>query len=203
MLTGPPSKWANSAHGVCSEAAEFHAPCPGRQRRRRGGQRAGRTVESGRDPALPMAGPGNGAMRLTVRTGHALRLLTYLAANEGRLATTGGIAERFGISRSHLTRVVWELGRAGFVETVRGRGGGLRLARPAREIAVGAVARHMEGAIPLAECFPGGAGRCRIAPACRYRVVLGEAEEAFFAALDRFTVDDLLADSGKPGARPS
>ena len=130
-------------------------------------------------------------MRLADRTGYAFRVLVHLAADDKGLATTGEIAARHDISRSHLTKVVWQLGRAGFVATVRGRGGGLRLARPAREISLGAVARHTEQAIPLAECFPGGAGGCRIAPACRYRVVLGEAEQAFYAALDRFTVHDL------------
>ena len=131
-------------------------------------------------------------MRLTDRTDYAFRVLMHLAANAGRLVTIAEIAERFGVSRSHLNRVAWELGRAGFVETVRGRGGGLRLARPAAEIPAGAVVRHMERSIPLAECFPGGAGRCRIAPACRFRVVLAEAEEAFFAVLDRYTVHDLV-----------
>lgn len=154
-----------------------------------------------RHPVLPMVEPDSDAMRVTDRTDHALRVLMYLAVNEGRLATTPEIAERFGISRSHLARVVWELGRAGFVETVRGKGGGLRLARPARDIAVGAVARHTERAVPLAECFPGGADRCRIASACRYRVVLGEAGEAFFAVLDRFTVDDLVKDNRELRAR--
>lgn len=130
-------------------------------------------------------------MRLTDRTDYAFRVLMYLAVNDKRLATIGEIAARYGISGSHLTKVVWELGRAGFVETVRGRGGGLRLARGADKIPVGAVARHMEQGIPLVECFPGGAGKCRIAPACRYRVVLAEAEAAFFAVLDRYNVHDL------------
>lgn len=131
-------------------------------------------------------------MRLTDRTDYAFRVLMHLAVNGGRLVTVREIAERFGISRNHLTRVVWELGRAGFVETVRGRGGGLGLAHPAEAISIGAVARYMERAIPLAECFPGGAGRCRIAPACQYRGVLAEAEDAFFAVLDRYTLHDLV-----------
>ena len=146
---------------------------------------------------------GGPAMRMTDRTAHAFRVLIYLAANGGPLATTREIAERCGISRSHLTKVVWELGRAGFVETVRGKGGGLRLARPAAAIPLGAVARYMERTIPLAECFPGGAGGCRIASACRYRVVLGEAEAAFFAALDRFSIHDLVEGNRELRARLS
>ena len=135
---------------------------------------------------------GSQAMRMTDRTDYAFRVLMHLAVNAGRLVTIGEIAERYGVSHSHLNRVAWELGRAGFVETVRGRGGGLRLARPAAEISAGAVARYMEGTIPLAECFPGGAGKCRIAPACRYRVVLAEAEAAFFAVLDLYAGHDLV-----------
>ena len=131
-------------------------------------------------------------MKLTDRTDYAFRVLMYLAANGGRLATVGEIAARYGISHSHLTRVVWALGRAGFVETVRGKGGGLRLARPAEAIAVGAVARSMESGIPLAECFPGGAGGCRIETCCALKGVLAEPEAAFFAALDRYTVNDLV-----------
>ena len=126
-------------------------------------------------------------MRLTDRT--AFRVLMHLAANAGRLVT---IAERYGISHSHLNRVAWELGRAGLVETVRDRGGGLRLAHPPAEISAGAMARHMERAIPRAECFPGGTGQCRIAPACRYRVVLADAQAAFFAVLNCCTVRDLV-----------
>lgn len=130
-------------------------------------------------------------MRLSVHTGHALRVLLHLAANGG-MATTPEIAERYGISRSHLTKVVSRLSRAGFVHTVRGRGGGIGLARPADEIALGSVLYHTEGRIPLAECFPGGAGACRIAPCCRFRGVLAAAQEAFFAVLDRHTLHDLV-----------
>ena len=131
-------------------------------------------------------------MKLTDRTDYAFRVLMYLAVNGGRLATVGEIAARYGISHSHLTRVVWALGRAGFVETVRGKGGGLRLARPAEAVAVGAVARLKEGGIPLAECFPGGVGGCRIETCCALKGVLAEAEAAFFAVLDRYTIDDLV-----------
>ena len=131
-------------------------------------------------------------MRLTNRSDYAFRVLMYLTANGESLATIDEIAERYGISRHHLARVVLALGRARYVETVRGRGGGLRLARPAKTIALGAVARFMERGVPLAECFPGGAGKCRIVPFCTLRGVLAEAEAAFFAVLDCTSVDDLV-----------
>ena len=131
-------------------------------------------------------------MRLTDHTDYALRVLMYLAVQDRDLATIREIEDRYGISRSHLTKVAHGLGRAGFVDTVRGKGGGLRLARPAGTISVDAVARHTEWAIPLAECFPGGASTCRIAPCCGFRTVLAEAREAFFAVLDFYTVHNLV-----------
>ena len=131
-------------------------------------------------------------MRLTDRTDYAFRVLMYLAVNGDRLATVQEIADRYRISRSHLNRVAWELGRAGFVETVRGRGGGLRLAGPAEAIPLGAVTRSMEGAIPLAERFPDGAVGPWIASESQYRAMLDEAEDAFFAVLDRYSVHDLV-----------
>ncbi len=131
-------------------------------------------------------------MKLTDRTDYAFRVLMYLAVNGGRLATVAEIAARYGISHSHLTRVVWARGRAGFVEIVRGKGSGLRLARPAEAVGVGAVTRSMERSMPLAECFPGGAGGRRIETCCALKGVLAEAEAAFFAVLDRFSVDDLV-----------
>jgi len=131
-------------------------------------------------------------LRLADRTDYAFRVLMYLAANGGSLATIREITAIYGISHSHLTRVVWTLGRAGFVETVRGRGGGLRLARPAQAIGVGAVARVMEQGIPLVGCFPGGAGGCRIEQCCALKGVLAEAEAAFFAGLGRCRCHDLV-----------
>ncbi len=131
-------------------------------------------------------------MRLTNRTDYALRVLMYLAVNGEGLATVGEIAEHYGISRNHVARVVWELGRAGFVETVRGRGGGLRLARAAEAISVGAVARRTEVTIPLAEHSPGGADNLRITSLGIYMEVLAQAGEAFFVVLDRYTVGDLV-----------
>lgn len=153
-------------------------------------------------------------MRLTRRTDYAFRVLVYLAVNGGSLVTIREIAERYGISHSHLTGVVWELGRAGYVETVQDKGGGIRLARPAEAIPVGAVARLMERGIPLAECLAGGAGTCRIEPFCALMEVLAEAEAACFAVLDGYTVDDLvrdnrelraflLADPAGPASEPS
>lgn len=130
-------------------------------------------------------------MRLSKHSAYALQVLVHLAVHKERRSTVREIAVRYGISRNHVAKAVWELGRAGHVETVRGRKGGVGLHRPAESISLGSVVRPIERAIPLAECFPEGAGACRIACCCRYRSILAEAEEAFFAALDRYTVQDL------------
>lgn len=125
-------------------------------------------------------------MKLSRYTDYALRVLIHLAAHDNELASIGRIATRYAISKDHLMKVVQDLGRAGFVETVRGRNGGLRLARPAAQINIGELVRHTEGGFDLVEC-----GDCVIAPACGLPRVLAEATRAFLAALDRYSVADL------------
>lgn len=131
-------------------------------------------------------------MRLTVQTDYALRMLMHLACHAGALVTIHEIAQRYGISKNHLVKVAHTLGREGYIETIRGRGGGLRLSRPAKSILVGAVARQTEQGSALVECFPGGRMGCLVAPCCRLKGVLAEAQEAFFSVLDRYTVHDLV-----------
>lgn len=135
-------------------------------------------------------------MRLTRYTDYALRTLIYLGLNESRVSSIAEIARAYGISESHLTKVVHQLGRIGLVQTTRGRGGGLRLARPAAEIVVGAVVRQTEEDLALVECFANGA--CAITPSCRLRKALGEALAAFLEVLDRYTLADLLAEGAAP-----
>lgn len=131
-------------------------------------------------------------MRLNLQTDYALRLLMHLAVNEDRLCTIADIAERYGISKNHLMKVAHLLGREDFIETVRGRSGGLRLARASSKINVGDVVRRMEADFAIVECFEGGAGECMITPACRLKGVLNEALKAFLNALDRYTLADLV-----------
>jgi Rrf2 family nitric oxide-sensitive transcriptional repressor len=129
-------------------------------------------------------------MQLTTFTDYTLRTLIYLAIEDSRRATIAEIADAYGIAENHLTKVVLLLGQAGDVETLRGRGGGLRLARPAAEISIGAVVRRTEPGLALAPCM--GTGACVITPACGLRPVLAEALDAFLAVLDRYTLADLL-----------
>lgn len=129
-------------------------------------------------------------MRLTRYTDYSLRTLIYLGLHEPQQSSIAEIARAYGISESHLTKVVHQLGRSGFIRTSRGRGGGLRLGKPAAEITVGSVVRETEEDLALVKCFANGS--CAIAAPCRLRRVLGEALAAFLAVLDHYTLADLI-----------
>lgn len=132
-------------------------------------------------------------MHLTSYTDYALRVLVYVGLKGGEIATIAEIAERFGISRNHLMKIVHRLGTLGYLRTTRGKGGGIRLARPPGRIRVGDVVRAMEEDLTIVECFGLDPVRCRIEPACVLRDLFGRALRAFFAELDRHTLADLLA----------
>lgn len=131
-------------------------------------------------------------MRLTVLSDYSLRVLMYLGARPGQLATIQEIAQAYGISENHLMKVVHGLAQQGFVETVRGRGGGMRLGRPADKITVGAVLRAVEDDFALVECL-GTNDTCRITRVCRLKRVLQQALGAYFQVLDNWTLADLVA----------
>lgn len=135
-------------------------------------------------------------MRMTLWTDYALRTLIYVGANGERLSTIAEIAESFDVSKAHLMKVVNQLGRQGYVETVRGRSGGIRLCRPPAQIRIGAVVRETEEDLAVMGCL-GQAGFCRIEGCCVLRRALREAMLAFVQTLDRYTLADLLA----PGAQ--
>jgi Rrf2 family transcriptional regulator, nitric oxide-sensitive transcriptional repressor len=129
-------------------------------------------------------------MRLKTFTDYSLRLLIFLAARSPRRATIAEIAEAFDISENHLMKVSHVLGKAGVLANVRGKAGGLELAMAPSQINLGHVVRITEGAPRLAECFTPG-GTCRIARACLLRTMLDDAASAFYAALDRYTLEDV------------
>ena len=131
-------------------------------------------------------------MRLTLSTDYALRTLIYVGANGDRLSTIAEIAGSFGISKTHLMKVVNKLGRQGYIEAVRGKGGGIRLARPPAEIGVGALVRVTEEDLAVMGCLAEN-GFCRIEGCCVLRRALRGATRAFFATLDAYTLADLLA----------
>ena len=130
-------------------------------------------------------------MRLTAFSDYTLRTLIYLALRPDTLCTIDEIAAAYGISASHLMKVVHQSGQAGEVQTVRGQHGGLRLARLPEDINVGAVLRRTEADLDIAPCF-GSPTACCIQPACVLQRALADALAAFFSVLDRVTLADLI-----------
>ncbi len=130
-------------------------------------------------------------MQITRYTDYGIRVLVYCALRRGALATTQEIADRYAISGNHLVKVVQELSRLGYVEAVRGKGGGLRLARPPDAINLGELVRALED-MDLVECYEAG-NACRITPACRLKGILGEALRAFIGVLSCYTLADVVA----------
>ena len=130
-------------------------------------------------------------MRVTRHSDYALRVLIYVGGVGDRLVTIAEVAERFRISRTHLMKVVNRLVRGGYLLGQRGKGGGLKLARPPEEIRVGDVIRAMEPDHEVVECM-GDPGKCMLENGCRLKRALTEAHDAFYAVLDRYTLASLL-----------
>ena len=133
-------------------------------------------------------------MRLSLHTDYALRTLMYLAVHEGH-SSIAAIAEAYGISKNHLMKIAPRLVAEGFVEAVRGRSGGIRLACPPETINIGAVARAMEETGGFVECFNAATNSCVITPACALRPILAGGLEAFFTHLDQFMLVDIIGDA--------
>lgn len=134
-------------------------------------------------------------MRLTQFSDYALRVLMYAGTHRDRLITITELAEFHRISRHHLTKVVQHLVNAGYLQSLRGRGGGLRLARPAHAIVIGEVLRGTEEDFRLVECFDAATDACVLSPRCRLARALHTAVDAFFAPLDALTLAALLPPS--------
>ena len=136
-------------------------------------------------------------MRLTLYSDYALRVLMYLAVKEDGLATIDEIAKSYSISRNHLMKVVHQLGVAGYIETVRGRGGGLRLAKQVEAIGLGEVVRYTEPDMAIASCFKPVDAACAIRQCCVLRRALEKAHDAFVEVLDAYTLSDLVRPRGR------
>ncbi|MFW2853909.1 RrF2 family transcriptional regulator [Sphingomonas sp. TX0543] len=130
-------------------------------------------------------------MQLTRHTDYALRLLIYLAGIGDQRAQIAAVAEAQAISRTHLMKIANELARAGFIDATRGRGGGIRLARPPGEINLGAVIRAMEPPCPMVDCTS-----CRLVRRCSLPGVLDQASSAFRAVLERYSLADIVRERG-------
>ncbi|MBA85063.1 MAG: transcriptional regulator [Rhodobacteraceae bacterium] len=131
-------------------------------------------------------------MRVATRTNLAARVLMFSAVHTQRLVTTAEIAHACNCSSHHLAHVVQRLQSNGYISTVRGRSGGLCLARPKDQISVGAIFRLFEGDIPIAECFDDKSNACPLVKDCRLRNYILRAQEAFYHELDMVTLDDLV-----------
>ncbi len=132
-------------------------------------------------------------MRLTTFSDYTLRVLIYLGVHDEEIATIPQIAEAYGISANHLMKVVHYLAQGGYIETARGKGGGMRLGLAPENINLGELVRGTEDNHKLVECFDRSTSDCRIESACVLRGVLGQALDAFFRTLDGYTLADLLA----------
>jgi Rrf2 family nitric oxide-sensitive transcriptional repressor len=133
-------------------------------------------------------------MQLTRFTDYSLRVLVFLGAHPDRLCTTSETAEAYRISGNHLMKVVNRLSSVGYIETVRGNGGGMRLSRAPKMINIGDVVRHMEDRFDIVECFNEKHQNCPLFPACTLRSILVDAHRNFMATLDRHTLQDVLGD---------
>lgn len=136
-------------------------------------------------------------MKLTSYTNYALRSLQLAALKSPDLVRVDDVAQIHNLSRPHITKIVHELGRAGYLETVRGRGGGFRLARPSKEIKVGDVVRLTEGPLDLVECFNPERNTCPLMGICILSRKMQEATAAFMAVLDDLTIADIAANRGQ------
>ena len=134
-------------------------------------------------------------MRITIRTNIAMRALMFCAVNQDRIVRKSEVAEACNISENHLAQVINQLARLGFLNTLRGRGGGIKLNRAPQDISVGQVFRSLEGSLPLAECFTADENSCPIKNACRLKGTLSRAQEAFYAELDKVTLLELTEDN--------
>jgi Rrf2 family nitric oxide-sensitive transcriptional repressor len=136
-------------------------------------------------------------MRLTSFTNFALRTLMYSAMKGHDLSRVKDIAKAFGISHAHLTKCVHQLGQWGYLENVRGRSGGFRLAKPASSISVGEIVRRTEDSLELVECFNAETNSCPLMQMCRLNITFKRALAKFMDELDATTIADIVANRGE------
>lgn len=134
-------------------------------------------------------------MRVTKRTSIAMRLLMYCATNDDRLVTKAEIAQCCDVSENHLAQVINQLGRLGYLDTQRGRNGGIRLGRAPEKIGIGQVFRDVEGCVSPENCVADADCSCRFVAVCALRGVLEEATHAFYNHLDNYTLASVMRDN--------
>ncbi len=132
-------------------------------------------------------------MRLTHHSNYAMRLLMYCALMDKPVCRIADVADAFGISENHLTKIAQKLSQIGVIETVRGRNGGVSLAKTPEEVNVGEIIRVTEENLILVECFSEETNTCPITAACRFKRILQQGLMAFLSVLDGYTLADLIA----------
>lgn len=137
-------------------------------------------------------------MNITRFTDYSLRVLIYLAVNEKNPCTINDIALGYDISKNHLMKVVQELSQKDFVLATRGKNGGIRLNRPPEQINIGQLVRSMEDDTKMVECF-GSNNQCVITPSCQMKNIFLEAQDSFYAALEKYTLADLTGEKHRSG----
>ena len=144
-------------------------------------------------------------MRLTDYTDYTLRVLMFCAVHTDRPISIAEIADGHAISKNHLMKIVNDLARQGVLQTKRGRGGGLRLLKPASDIRIGEVVRNTETDFHMVECFDMARNSCTLTAHCKLKKVIGNATDAYLAELDKVTLADITqsASAASPNADPS
>ncbi|MEH7451872.1 RrF2 family transcriptional regulator [Gottfriedia acidiceleris] len=131
-------------------------------------------------------------MRLTTYSDYSLRVLIFLSSEPGeKLVNIKDIAEAYDISKNHLMKIIYNLGKMGYIETIRGRNGGIRLAKLPSEINIGEIIRKTEEDFNIVECFEHG-NTCVITPVCSLKHIFNNALEQFLHVLDQYTLDEIV-----------
>jgi Rrf2 family nitric oxide-sensitive transcriptional repressor len=131
-------------------------------------------------------------MQLTIFTDYGLRSLMYLVAHPDRSCSIREIAEHYGISRNHLAKVVHRLAQLGYIESSKGKGGGIKMAQPADALKLGDLVRALEPNMDILECFNKDTNTCRIATTCQLKHYLFDAKQTFLASLNQHTLADTI-----------
>ncbi|WP_163102146.1 Rrf2 family transcriptional regulator [Peribacillus alkalitolerans] len=131
-------------------------------------------------------------MRLTSYSDYSVRVLIYLSIHHEKLNNIKDIAHVYDISKNHLMKIIYNLGKLGYIETIRGRNGGIRLAKEPNEINLGALLRQTEEDFHIVECFSKDHNHCAISPVCNLKGVFYQAKQAFLQVLDSYTLEDVV-----------
>jgi len=130
-------------------------------------------------------------MHITRYTDYSLRVLIYVATRDDGLSTIKQIADSYDISRNHLMKVVHQLNKKGYIETIRGKKGGMKLRMQPADINIGVLVRETEQDLSMVECLSAN-NQCRISPVCGLKGMFSEALEAFLKTLDQYTLADVI-----------